>query len=104
MKILSKLSAQVNAGTWSASGTMVAIADEVKVNGKRTGFFRQVELSPGGLVVHNGGDGVMVPLSEILALAEAHEPLLKGPTEADMAAVAATVKAAQARPGVIAKR
>jgi hypothetical protein len=77
MKILSNLAAEAADGTWPAAGTMIAVMDESKIDGKRSGVFRQVELGPKGLVIHRGGDGVAIPLAELLKLAEVHEPALK---------------------------
>jgi hypothetical protein len=77
MKILSNLTAQADEGNWASVGTMIAVVDEAKIDGKRTGVFRQVELGPKGLVIHSGGDGVAIPLAELLKLAEGQAPALK---------------------------
>lgn len=57
-------------------GIVQVVADEPS-----PGFIRKVSLGAGGLVISHGENKVAIPLAELLALAEKHEPALAAPKE-----------------------
>jgi len=75
MIILNRLKATAAEGTWTEPrGSLQAIHDEpVK------GFFRQVTLGAGGLLVKRGDAVVGIPMDELLRLAELADPRLQPP-------------------------
>lgn len=59
-------------GTVALPARVSVVSDE-----PRPGFIRQVSLGPEGLSVHRVDCGVLLPLGELLRLAEELEPRLK---------------------------